>query len=107
MEETRLTELQHGIFAVCVVAVACAGCALPTPQENLRDTLQGCIGRQVDPGYTFLERQPLSKTLLPNGNLQLTYRYMRRCTFVVEILESRTIVAALSEGPSEDCILPP
>ncbi len=88
-------------------AYAIGGCALTTPQQNLSDALSGWVGRKLEPGDAFLQRQPVSEVTLAAGARRLTYTYLRRCQLVVEVSPDRQIDAAYAKGPAEDCILPP
>ena len=86
------------------------GCFTITPHENFKDALYGAIGRSIEnvPDYLWPhEKDLVSSKLLPNGNIEKEYKYLRSCRYIFEIDSTRTIVGARFEGKETDCVINP
>jgi hypothetical protein len=87
------------------------GCSTISPHENFKEALYESIGQSIDnvPSYSWPhEKDLVSSKLLPNGNIEKEYKYLRSCRYIFEINpKTRTIVGARFEGKETDCVINP
>lgn len=97
------------VAAPLVGAVACNGCVTSNPQQNLDNQLKAMVGKSLDvPRYHLRPELLLEQKEFSNNILQLRYRYLGDCVFVVQAQsKSRIILNAWAEGSEKYCILPP
>lgn len=119
---TRANRNGAAMLTVALLMVqifATQGCAVWTvsPHENFKAALYGRspwsprIGQNIDrtPRGIF----PVSEDLmeihqLPNGNVEMKYRWWRSCRYFYEVEpKTRKIVGARFEGSEDDCRLIP
>ncbi len=87
------------------------GCSTITPHENFKDHIYGQIGKSIDnaPYSSWRhEKDVVNSKLLPNGNIEKEYAYLRSCRYFFEIdHKTRIIIGARFEGKESDCGVAP
>ena len=76
------------IFFLAVAISGCAFFAGVTPHENFKNHIYSEIGKSIDnaPSYSWRhEKDLLESKVLPNGNIENKYRYLRTCVYYFEI----------------------
>jgi hypothetical protein len=113
---TRSNLMLNSYRKIAGVIILCAGlsesgCASMSPHENFKAHLHAAIGQRMDriPPYHWpYERDFVNTKILPNGDIEKTYKYLRTCKYIFEINPgTNTIVGARFEGSENDCVINP
>lgn len=105
--------LSRVIWPITAIASAVIyGCTTVSPHENFKNVMRAKLGRNAnDPdlirsNFTNL-RYLISRTALPDGNVELKFDGRGTCRKIFEVNEAGTIVAWRFEGSEADCIIVP
>lgn len=85
--------------------------ALPTPHENFKNIMQSNIGKREDDPISDLSRYSqwvVARSALPNGNVEIEFRWRKQCPVFFEIAPSTHIIVGWHfEGSEKDCVIAP
>jgi hypothetical protein len=92
-----------------LVTLSTSACTSTTPQENYARFVQSTIGANIDSSDIFVDKSPISKRLLENGNVEYLYPYAGgQCIETYEVnSKTRVIVSARFSGNEKACQLAP
>lgn len=107
----RYISIYQFIIIIITVAFVPIGCMGISPYENFKAHLRDEIGESIDyaPSYSWRnEKDLIDSKVLPNGNIENKYKYLRSCFYIFEIdPQTRQIIGARFEGSEKDCVVNP
>jgi sarcosine oxidase delta subunit len=107
-----LAVIEIKIFRVSLMVVAsmfCTACSSITPHENFLSLMQLNVGKKVgqDQGHGMAPQTYLGSRDLPDGNIELEYKYIKSCRLYFAVDKVNNVVKSWRyEGANADCIVP-
>ncbi|GEM_PF-2257972 len=94
-----------------ILCVSLTACASGRAHQNFKNSVGWDIGKKIDDQSILMNRYPEDRgerAVLPNGDIEQTYRFRRSCLVYFEIdKSSQKIVGWRHEGTEQDCVLVP